>query len=88
MVPSVLDTEERRWDACENPDEMFAVWFAASRPCLRYYVLGLCRVEAEARSGNVMAPLLSVVPGASEEALFEGAEALYRRLVELGDQRT
>lgn len=52
---------------------------------MRYYGLNLCRVEAEARSGYVTALLAAVVTGASEEALFEGTEAPYCRLVEAGD---
>ncbi len=85
LVPIVLYTEEDPWDASEDPGEMFSVWFPESLPRLRYYVLDLCRVEAEARSGNVMALLAMVVRGANEEELLRGAKALYRRLVELGD---
>ena len=85
LVPIVLYTEEDPWDANEDPGEMFSVWFPESLPRLRYYVLDLCRVEAEARSGNVMALLAMVVRGANEEELLRGAKALYRRLVELGD---
>ena len=84
MVPIVLYTEEPRWGASTDPAEMFGVWFAESVPRMRHYLLDLCRVEAEARSGNVMALLALVLQGASEEALFAGAEARYRRLVELG----
>ena len=54
-----------------------------SRSRLLCYGLNLCRVEA--RSGYVMELLAPIVPGASEEALFEGAKAPYRLLVELGD---
>ena len=86
MVPIVLYTEEPRWRASDDSGEMFGVWFAESVPRMRHYLLDMCRVEAEACSGNVMALLALVLQGASEEALFAGAEALYRRLVELGDQ--
>ena len=85
MVPVVVYTEEPRWRASDDPAEMFAVWFARSVPRMQHYLLDLCRVEAEAGSGNVMALLALVLQGASEEELFAGAEALYRRLVELGD---
>ena len=86
MVPIVLYTEEPRWGASADPAEMFGVWFPESVPRMRHYVLDLCRVAAEARSGNVMALLVLVLQGASEEELFHGAKALYRRLVELGDK--
>ena len=86
MVPIVLYTEDPRWDACKDPAEMFGVWFPESVPRMRHYVLDLCRVEAEAGSGNVMALLAAVLRGLREEELFAGAKALYRRLVELGDK--
>ena len=68
MVPIVLYTEERRWDASADPAEMFGVWFPESLPRMRHYVLDLCRAEAEARSANVMALPALVLQGASEAA--------------------
>ena len=85
VVPVVLYTEEDQWVAKEDPGEMFEVRWPDSLPRMCHYVLDLCRVEAGAESGNVMALLAKVVQGVREEELLKGAKALYRRLVELGD---
>ena len=57
LPPMVLYIEKRRWDGSGDSAEILAVWVLASRPRFRECVLDPCRMEAEGRSGNVMALL-------------------------------
>ena len=86
IVPVVLYTGERPWDACLALDEMFPNVPSAHRLRVHYHLVDLCRLEVAEGSENVLELLALVMQGASDSELLRRAQALYRRLVALGNK--
>ena len=85
-VPVVFYTGERPWDFSLEVAELIADMPPKYRPHLRYELVDLCRLEVPEGCKNVIALLAPVMRGGSEAEVIRGARALYRRLVELGDE--
>lgn len=83
-VPVVFYTGERPWDAPLEVADLIADPTRAKR--MRYFLIDLCRLEVAEGSENLVDLLAGVTQGASEAELLRRAQALYRRLVALGDK--
>ena len=87
IVPIVLYTGEKPWDAILETDEVYAGVPPEFRPLLRYVVVDLCRLEVPEGSENVIELLALVVRGETEAEVLGGAKALYNQLVAPGRKR-
>ena len=86
IVPVVLYTGERPWNACLELDEMFPNVPPAHRLRVHYHLVDLCRLEVAEGSENVLELLALVMQCESDSELLRRARALYRRLVALGNK--
>jgi len=86
IVPVVLYTGERPWNACLELDEMFPNVPSAHRLRVHYHLVDLCRLKVAEGSENVLELLALVMQCESDSELMCRARALYRRLVALGNQ--
>ena len=87
IVPIVLYTGEKPWDAILETDKVYAGVPPEFRPLLRYVVVDLCRLEVPEGSENVIELLALVVRGETEAEVLGGAKALYNQLVAPGRKR-
>ena len=85
IVPVVLYTGERPWDAYMDVGDRFPHVPEESRTRMRYVLVDLYRLEVAEGSENLWELLAVVVRGASDAELLRGARALQRRLVALDD---
>jgi len=86
IVPVVLYTGERPWNADLAAGEMFEGVPPPHRLQVPCHLVDLFRLEVAEGSENVMELLAVVMRGESDAELLGAARALYRRLVALGNK--